>query len=329
LVQDQIKRHTRWITEISNIHMIDKPIDFEVPEENDHQRADRVLADAFPRWSRSRLQRLFDEGQVWLDNEAISKSRKVSTGDFLSFSLPPSSSSVLRPRAIPLEILFEDDHVLVVNKRCGMIVHPGNSTGEDTLVHALLHYCKGRLSRLSGKERPGIVHRLDKETSGAIVVAKTDVAFRSLSAQFSKRSIEKKYIAICSGVPVSDCGVIREPIGRHQRIRTKMAVVATGRPAYSEWRRIRVWGDRYSLLEISIHTGRTHQIRVHLSWIGHPVAGDSTYGYRALEAFSRTMLHAQRIIFNHPVKGCRLTLEAELPTDFSVAISDLRKQFDS
>lgn len=324
-----MKRHMKRITEISDVQMVDKLIDFEVPEENDHQRADRVLADAFPRWSRSRLQRLFDQGQVWLDNEAISKSRKVSTGDFLSFSFPPPSSSVLRPRAIPLDILFEDDDVLVVNKRCGMVVHPGNSTGEDTLVHALLHYCQGRLSSLSGKERPGIVHRLDKETSGVIVVAKTDVAFRSLSAQFSKRSIEKKYIAICSGVPVTDYGVIREPIGRHQRIRTKMAVVTTGRPAYSEWRRISVFGDRYSLLEVSIHTGRTHQIRVHLSWIGHPVAGDSTYGDRAAKAYPRTMLHAQRIIFNHPLKDCRLTLEAELPADFSVAVSDLRKQFDS
>ena len=308
---------------------VEKPIDFEVPKENDRQRADRVLADAFPQWSRSRLQRLFDEGRVWLDNEAISKSRRVSSGDFLSFSFPPASPSVLRPRAIPLDILFEDDDVLVVNKHCGMVVHPGNSTGEDTLVHALLHYCGERLSSLSGRERPGIVHRLDKETSGVIVVAKTDVAFQSLSAQFSMRSIEKEYIAICSGVPATDRGVIREPIGRHPRIRMKMAVIASGRPAHSEWRRVSVFGNRYSLLKISIHTGRTHQIRVHLSWIGHPVAGDSTYGYRAAKAFPRTMLHAQRITFSHPLKDRRLALEAEPPTDFSVVVRDLRKQFCS
>ncbi len=302
-------------------------IDYEVPAAYDRQRADRVLAGSFPQWSRSRLQRLFEDGRVWLDNEAISKSRRVSCGDFLSFSFPPVSPTKLTPKAIPLKILYEDDDVLVVNKGSGMVVHPGNSTGDDTLVHALLYHCRGKLSTISGRERPGIVHRLDKETSGAIVVAKTDAASQSLTTQFYERTIEKDYLAICSGVPSSQSGAVKEPIGRHPRNRTKMAVIASGRPAHSHWRLVNAYGERFSLLKVSIHTGRTHQIRVHLSWTGFPVAGDSIYGYRASRSFPRTMLHAERIVFEHPDRSRRVELHAELPEDFSIAIRDLREEF--
>lgn len=302
---------------------------YEVPEGINKLRADKALHMNCPELSRSQVQRLFDQGRVWLDNAAIRKSAKVSAGDSLVYSIPPVEPLDLEPVNIPLTIIYEDEDIIAVNKACGMVVHPGSGTGKDTLVHALLYHCQGQLSGIGGVERPGIVHRLDKETTGVIVAAKTDRAFSGLSQAFEQRHIHKVYRALVSGVPELKSGTIKEPIGRHPVHRHKMAVNERGRSAHSEWECIEAFGDVGALLEVTIHTGRTHQIRVHLSHIGHPIMGDKVYGYRKREDSSvdpeRVMLHAHRLEFKHPVSKEKISLVAELPEDFSTLLSQLRE----
>lgn len=298
-----------------------------VPESQRAERVDKVLAAAFPQFSRSRLQKLLTAGRVWREDDSLSKSDKVRAGDTISFSIPPPQPLDLTPADIPLEVVFEDDHLLVVNKPSGMVVHPGNGTGPDTLVHALLHHCKGALSGIGGTERPGIVHRLDKETSGLIVVAKSDPAFRGLSKQFADRTIKKHYQALVMGVPNPPSADILQPIGRHPVQRTRMAVRPDGRPAHSHYRVLQsLANNQIALVEVDLHTGRTHQIRVHMAHIGHPLAGDPLYGYRPGASpypFPRVMLHAVRIAFDHPVDNTRIELIAEEAEDFSAIVKSL------
>ena len=292
-------------------------------------RADKALAIAFPEHSRTALQRAFDAGHVTLRGEAIQRDHDVAGGDVLEFSFPEVVAAELRPADIPLDVLFEDKHMLAVNKVAGMIVHPGAATGEDTLVHALLAHCADSLSGIGGVERPGIVHRLDKETTGVIVVAKTDKAHRALADQFATRTLKKEYLALVAGVPQLLSGTIDRAISRHPTHRHRMTVGEGGKPARTAWERVEAFGTIAALLRCEIFTGRTHQIRVHLKSIGHPILGDALYGWkpdtRLAPQPGRVMLHAEHLVLAHPITGRELDLRAPLPRDFQAMIKGLRK----
>ncbi len=298
-----------------------------VPDGVRRARADKILAQAFPAQSRATWQRAFDAGLVLRAGRPLAKSDEVRAGETIEFSLPEIKPAALRPVAIPLEILFEDEHLLALNKPAGMVVHPGVGTGEDTLVHALLAHCAGGLSGIGGVARPGIVHRLDRETSGVLLVAKTDAAHRALADQFASRTLQKEYLALVSGVPKSARGTIERAISRHPVHRHRMTAGEGGRPAHTDWERVEVFGQAAALVRCRIHTGRTHQIRVHLKSIGHPLLGDATYGWKAdarLPRPPRVMLHAERIAFAHPVTGRPLDVRAPLPADFAETLKALR-----
>lgn len=299
---------------------------------NKKERADKVLARSFPELSRAAIQRAFDAGLVRRNDVVLAKNAKVSDGDELEFTQPEVEPLALTPVSLPLEILFEDEHLVAINKQSGLVVHPGAGTRDATLVHALLAHCRGELSGIGGVERPGIVHRLDRETSGIIVVAKNDVAHRGLAEQFAERAIEKEYLALVAGVPELLSGVIREPIGRHPVHRHKMAVVPEkGKPARTDWEVVEKFGTVCTLVRCQIHTGRTHQIRVHMAFARHPLLGDATYGYRPDPRLPmeppRIMLHAARLRFRHPVTDEELNLEAPLPPDLRDFIEALREDF--
>ena len=304
-----------------------------VPEGTRTQRADKLLAQLHPDFSRSRWQKLLEAGHVWQDERRIGQSDRLHAGDVVDVSLPPLQPLELIPVAMDLDFLYEDEHLLVVNKPAGLVVHPGAGTGDDTLVHGLLHHCRGQLPGIGGEERPGIVHRLDKETSGAIVVARSEIAMTALAAQFADRTISKRYLAICKGVPNPASGSIHQPIARHPVHRLRMACLPGGRPSWTDYHRLRAWGQHAALLELDLHTGRTHQIRVHLQHLGHPILGDSLYGWRDREeqypAVPRVMLHAARLVFSHPVTGREMTFEAPLPDDFRLLLAGLDQRFGS
>lgn len=295
-------------------------------------RADKALAAAFPEFSRVAIQRSFEASLVMLGDQPISQDRTLLPGETLTMGVPEVKPTELRAVDIPLEILFEDKHLLALNKAAGMVVHPGAGTGEDTLVHALLAHCAGTLSGIGGVERPGIVHRLDRETSGVMLVAKTDEAHRALSTQFAERTLEKEYFALVEGVPSLLSGSIRKAIGRNLQHRHKMAVVESedgGRDAHTDWEVIESFGKKASLVRCTIHTGRTHQIRVHLKSLGHVVLGDVIYGWKPdaktpLPGVDRVMLHAEHLVVTHPHTGKALDLRAPLPKDFQDLLKHLR-----
>ena len=309
-------------------------ITFTVPPGTAPARADKVLAHYHPNLSRSLIQRAFELGQVQLKGTMpIQKRHKVSMGDTLTFTIPQAETKSLEPVPIPLDVLYEDDHLIAINKVRGQVVHPGNGTGPDTLVHALLHHCRGKLSTQSGDDtRPGVVHRLDKETSGVILFAKTDQAYVGLNQMFANRTIYKEYLALVTGVPELASGTIEQPIARHPKVRTRMCVAPSGRSAHTDWRVEASWGQKIALLHCYPHTGRTHQIRVHLSYLGHPILGDATYGYRPIQKVSiepkGVQLHAYRLKLQHPITEKPLCLGADLPKDFSLLLDQLRKQFE-
>lgn len=304
---------------------------YTVPEGVKRARADKILAEALPEQSRVAWQRAIDAGLVKVDGRAIERSQSVSAGQVLTFTIPETRPMELRAVKIPLDVIFEDRHLLALNKAAGMVVHPGAATGEDTLVHALLAHCAGELSGIGGVERPGIVHRLDRETSGVMLVAKSDVAHRGLAEQFSSRALQKEYLALVAGVPSLVSGSIRNPIGRNPHQRHKMAVVdegRQGRDAHTDWERVEAFGDIGALLRCAIHTGRTHQIRVHLKDLGHVIMGDVIYGWKPDPRLAippaRVMLHAEHLVCTHPVTGKKLDLRAPLPSDMTAQIHQLQ-----
>ncbi len=246
----------------------------------------------------------------------------------MEIEIPEPVAAEPAAEAIPLEVVFQDQHLLVLNKPAGLVVHPGAGRASGTLVNALLHHVKD-LSGVGGVLRPGIVHRLDRGTSGLLVVAKDDATHRALAAQFAARGVEKEYLALVLGVPSPREGEIDKPIGRHPVQRKRMAVRAGGRSALSTYRVLEAF-DGAALLRVTIHTGRTHQIRVHLASIGHPVAGDATYGVRrratseALALLDRPALHAALLAFDHPANGRRLRFESPLPSDMAHVVCLLR-----
>src|SRR5438046_7991812 len=290
-----------------------------VPKEQSKLRLDQFLAKQLPEYSRSRLQQLIRGGFVQLNNVTTRPRQIVRSGDKIELIEPPLEKIENRPEPIPLEILFEDDDLIVINKAAGLTVHPGAGHREHTLVNALLSHCT-TLSGIGGKERPGIVHRLDKETSGCLGAAKNDVAHRELSKQFAARTVEKIYLALVTGKLRKATGIIEEKIGRHPVYRQRMRVTSLrGRTAKTEYRVIRS-SDQASLIECRLHSGRTHQIRVHLHYLGHAILGDKVYAPRFAKNFPRQMLHAWKLGFRHPRTGEWRNFEAPLPNDFATAI---------
>ncbi|HEY9419008.1 MAG TPA: RluA family pseudouridine synthase [Candidatus Udaeobacter sp.] len=299
-------------------------IQFVVPENEAKIRLDRFLANKLPEYSRSRLQQLVRTGFVRLNGATTRPRRLVRSGDKIELTETPLEKIDNQPEPIPLEVLFEDKDIIVINKPPGLVVHPGAGHRQHTLVNALLSHCP-TLSGIGGKERPGIVHRLDKETSGCLVVAKNDWAHRELSRQFAERRVEKIYLALIAGKLRKEAGVIEEKIGRHPVHRQRMSVAsARGRPAKTDYR-IVCSGDQASLVECRLYSGRTHQIRVHLHHLGHPVLGDKVYAAHLAKNFPRHMLHAWKLGFRHPCSGESKSFEAPLPDDFTTAMKIIRE----
>lgn len=306
---------------------------FTVGPEHEGLRLDRALTLLEPAWSRSRVRRLIDNDRVRVDDARPRPAIRVTAGMVIEVDEPAPQPVSTRPQEIPLTVLYEDADLLVIDKPAGLVIHPaaGNPTG--TLVNALLHHCRD-LSGIGGAERPGIVHRLDKDTTGAMVVAKSDRAHLALSLAFQQRRVEKTYLAICYGVPDPAEGVIDEPVGRHPRDRKRMAIRRDGRPARTLYRCERVFAGN-ALVACRLVTGRTHQIRVHLAHRGHGLVGDPMYsgrqwrnltdpGHRtACRDFPRQALHAWRLAFVHPVSGVELELEAPLPDDLEALLEAL------
>jgi 23S rRNA pseudouridine1911/1915/1917 synthase len=296
------------------------------------ERLDTFLRGKFPAVSRGAIQRLIEEGHIRVNGRIIKPTHTPRAGEQIEVHWPEARSAEAQPEAIPLDILYEDDTLLVLNKPPGLVVHPAAGHEEHTLVNALLHHCAGQLSGIGGVARPGIVHRLDKETSGCLVVAKNDETHLALSTQFATRKVEKIYHAIlCSELP-HDHGEIRAAIARHPSHRKRMAVdEEVGREArtgYHVLERLR----SATLVEAVLHTGRTHQIRVHFQFLGFPLVGDATYGNRQNQrlaeltgyAAPRQMLHAWHLAFIHPRTAKRLSFEAPRPEDFLDALAALR-----
>lgn len=303
------------------------------------ERLDRALAAAVPALSRSRLQALIRAGQVAVGGRTIVEPRHpVNSGDPVALRVPPPEPAAPVAQAIPIDVLYEDDSLIVVNKPAGMVVHPGAGSRDGTLVNALLHHCRDSLSGIGGVERPGIVHRLDKDTSGVIVVAKTDAAHRDLSAQFADHGrsgvMERRYLALVWGVPERRGGRIDAPLGRSPTNHEKMTVRRDGREAVTHYRVVTALQGSQdvtvaALVACRLETGRTHQIRVHMAHIGHPVVGDDVYGggfktkrsllgpaaQAALDAMGRQALHAQILRFRHPASGETMTFESPLPPE--------------
>ena len=302
-------------------------------------RLDSLVAGEIEHCSRAFAARLIRQKAIRIDGSAKKPGYTVKAGETVCGTIAPPEAPTFLPEAIPLQVLFEDAELLVVNKAPGMVVHPAPGHPDGTLVNALMHHCPD-LAGISGSLRPGIVHRLDKDTSGALVVAKNSRAMHHLAAQFKSREVRKTYLALVYGIPSEDRGSLDHPIGRHPVDRKKMSVnTHTPRSALTYWRTIEMFTGA-CLLELDIRTGRTHQIRVHCRTMGHPVIGDPVYGnrgdkkrlamvsedmFQALKGVDRQMLHAWRISFIHPVTGDRMTMEAPLPADMAGLIDRFRE----
>ncbi|RPF71962.1 RluA family pseudouridine synthase [Aurantiacibacter spongiae] len=297
------------------------------------RRLDKALADATG-LSRARVQALLADGQIDVGGKiAGSAKASVEAGTPFTIHMPPPDDPQARPQPIPLDVVFEDADLIVVDKPAGMVVHPGAGNPDGTLVNALLHHCAGALSGIGGVARPGIVHRIDKDTSGLLVVAKSDTAHEGLSRQFADHSLERAYLAVCGGHPLPAAGTVAGRIGRSDGNRKKMAVLPDGskrgKRAVTHYRTIETL-DECALVECRLETGRTHQVRVHLASIGHALLGDPVYGRTptALRSllkrldFSRQALHAARLGFIHPVTGNRLSFSSQLPADMRELIDE-------
>jgi 23S rRNA pseudouridine1911/1915/1917 synthase len=306
---------------------------FVVPAEHHGLRLDRFLA-ASGEWSRSQVARWISGGHVTRNGRAAKPAAQLQIGDVVVVTPPPVTPSELLAQDIPLDVLYEDEHLIVINKPPGLVIHPAAGNPDGTLVNALLAHCSD-LSGVGGVERPGIVHRLDKDTSGVLVAAKSDAAHRGLSLSFRWRTTEKRYLCVVYGVPSGAEGVVDAPIARHPSERKRMAVVEGGRAARTLW-----WlRERFAgaaLVECRPITGRTHQIRVHMAHIGHALVGDQVYAGRQwrgipderlterCRSFPRQALHAWRLTFTHPATGESMTFEAPLPADLQALLAALR-----
>jgi 23S rRNA pseudouridine1911/1915/1917 synthase len=305
---------------------------FTIEQSLPRERLDKFLCERFSSVSRGTIQRLIGDGHIRVNGEQVKPTHVPRAGEVVSIHWPDAKPADAQPEEIPLDVLFEDKHLLVLNKPAGLVVHPaaGNETG--TLVNALLHHCRGELSGIGGVARPGIVHRLDKDTSGCLVVAKNDTAHLKLAEQFAGRDVEKIYEAILCGVLPHKEGEIRASIARHPSHRKRMAAIDGGREAWTSFHVV-AHGKFATHVEAELHTGRTHQIRVHFQHVGFPLVGDDTYGKRQnarlLEQTDykppRQMLHARKLAFVHPRTGKQVRFEAPIPADFAEALRRLVK----
>lgn len=304
-----------------------------VENEADGERLDSFLGRSGLIPSRSQAQRLISGGNVTVNGRAATKAGlRLSTGDHVLLRIPPPEPSTAKPETIPLDIVYEDADLIVVNKPPGMVVHPAAGNRSGTLVNALLAHAGG-LSTIGGVERPGIVHRLDKDTSGLLVVAKNDLAHESLSRQIASRTASRRYLALVVGSMPTDSGTIDAPVGRHPSERKKMAVLAAGGKQavthFAVLERFALGAEEYTLIEARLETGRTHQIRVHMAACGHPLVGDPVYGPKRkhkVVSFPRQALHAWRLSFLHPRTGDLMEFEAPLPGDFAALLAAMREQ---
>ncbi len=289
-------------------------------------RVDKILADHYQDFSRGFIKQSIEEGRItYADGSSIVPKSKIYPGDELLVSLERPKTEKLEPYNYDLTVLYEDNHILVIDKEAGMVVHPGDGTDDKTLVHALLHHCGSNLSSIGAPLRPGIVHRLDKETSGVMVVAKSELAHLSLAEQFSSRKTGKIYQAIVCR-KLEGFGEFTQPISRHPTVRVKMTVSEKGKAAWTKWKSLKNFGKQFSHIECEIMTGRTHQIRVHLSAAGHPLAGDKTYGYKIVKSqdcISRVMLHASKLSIEHPETLQKMEFTSPLPGDFQECLNRL------
>ena len=289
------------------------------------ERLDAALARLVPELSRSQAQRLIEQGAVTCGGRPVKKNEKLQSGDTLTLTLPEVQETALEAQDIPLDVCYEDADVIVVNKPKGLVVHPAPGHPDGTLVNALLAHCGDSLSGIGGERRPGIVHRIDKDTSGLIIAAKNDFAHASLAAQLKDHSLARTYVCIVCGNIREDSGVIDAPIGRHPADRKKMAVTEkNSRSAVTHWRVLERFGG-YTLVECRLETGRTHQIRVHMAYRGHPILGDMVYGHKKPELGQDSQcLHARELTFVHPRSGERVTVSCGLPEYFTQLLQKLR-----
>jgi 23S rRNA pseudouridine1911/1915/1917 synthase len=297
----------------------------------DGWRLDRALADAIPTLSRERLKALISSGAVMQGETALrDPARKARAGEPVAVAVPAPEPAHNEAQDIPLAIAHEDEHLLVVDKPAGLVVHPAAGNLDGTLVNALLHHCAGQLSGIGGVARPGIVHRIDKDTSGLLVVAKTDRAHEGLARQFAAHSIDRRYRAIVAGLPVAGTGTVDAPLARSPHDRKKIAIIAGGKRAVTHWQLLDPLAEA-ALVECRLETGRTHQVRVHMASIGHPLLGDPVYGrprprHRGVLdrlGFRRQALHAMRLGFVHPVTNVALSFESRMPGDMQELFSHL------
>lgn len=302
---------------------------FQISSEQEEERIDRCIASLMDSLSRSYIQKMIREGYVEVNGKAVRQNFRVSADDEVAFFLPEAVEPEILPEEIPLDILYEDDDLLVVNKPKGMVVHPAAGHYSHTLVNAVLFHCKGQLSGINGVLRPGIVHRIDKDTTGLIIVAKNDAAHLDLSQQLQRKSVSRLYYALVHGDFAHDHGTIDAPIGRDEKDRQKMAVTEkNSRDARTHFRVIERFRG-FTLVECRLETGRTHQIRVHMRYIGHPVAGDEKYGYRKTLKTGGQLLHAHQLEFIHPRTKEKVVVEAPLPDDFAAVLKTLREERDA
>lgn len=298
--------------------------EFVVEEEYAGLRLDKAIALKYTDLSRTNIQRLIEEDKIFINDKKAKASYKVELGDKIQVEEIEAKEISLKPQDIPLDIIYEDNDIIVVNKQKGLVVHPANGNPDGTLVNAIMNICKDSLSGIGGEIRPGIVHRLDKDTSGLIIIAKNDKAHIHLSEQIKNHEVKKTYIALVRGNVKENEATINMPIGRSTKDRKKMAVSKNGKNAITHFKVIKRY-ENYTLLEIKIETGRTHQIRVHMSYIGYPVVGDAVYS-NGKNPFGVTgqMLHAKNLVFKHPITNKELNLEAPLPEYFKEILDKLK-----
>ena len=285
------------------------------------KRLDSFLANQEKATTRSRLQALIESGHVTVNGSSAKPSYKVKSGDMVRISMPAASPVDIVPQDIPISFIYQDEHIAVVDKPQGLPVHPGPGHPDGTLVNAILAHCPD-IAGVGGEIRPGIVHRLDKDTSGLIMIAKTHDAHQNLSAQISSRNVDKGYLALCKGLLTKDDGIIDAPIGRDPYNRKRMAVVEDGRYAKTMYTVIERF-ESSTFLSVKLETGRTHQIRVHMAHLNHPLVGDTVYG-RSSNIVSRHFLHAHYLAFRHPITGEPVEFQSDLPKDLSSALESLK-----
>ena len=297
---------------------------FTVPEELATQRIDKIISELYPDWSRSFIQKMIEEGRVCVNGKTVTKSCKLQSGSEICVEEIELREIVAEPQNIPLDIRYEDSDLLVVNKPRGMVVHPAPGNPDNTLVNALLYHCKGELSGINGEIRPGIVHRIDKDTSGLLIVAKNDVSHKALASQIEEHSFKREYRAVLHGRFKEPAGIVNAPIGRSEKDRKKMCVTdKNSRHALTHYEVIEEMKG-FSYTALRLETGRTHQIRVHMAYIGHPVAGDPVYGPKNTALDGGQCLHAGLIGFCHPSDGRYIEITSELPEYFEKFLKKIR-----